>query len=101
MTVGNVQVRFDVGAPETVPRLGTPLVCLWLVREGDAQRLISGWSDGNLVHTRVVHEGPSGPLTSERADMLAAVMGDQVYERLYAYIGVQQALPDVGGALSQ
>lgn len=96
-----VQVTMAVSGDEKVRKLRVPIVALWIVREGDVQRLIAGVGDGNAMTARYLWEGPPGPLTAERGDAVCAVLADLAYERLYAHIGLQGTLPSVGEAASR
>lgn len=95
-----VQVTFAVSGPETTRLVRVPLVACWMTREGDVQRLLVASGNGNEMRALCIWEGPYGAISSERADSVSVIIGDALYERLMAFIGIQPALLTVPDATS-
>lgn len=95
-----VQVTFGVSGPETVRLVRVPLVAVWMTRADDVQRLLLASGDGNAMRALCIWEGPYGALANDRADVVSAMAGDALYERILAHVGIQPALLTVPDATS-
>lgn len=83
-------VTFDLYATNPVPPRLNPLVAFWWAPEPNATRLFVAKAELNGM--RVFHDRryDYGPIAADAVASLMQAVEDAVYERLVAFVGVQE-----------